>query len=621
MDHTTLLKAKCGRSYQTLAALKNPDVEGFVVRFIEHCKPDRVFVCSHSRADEEYIRRRALETGEEVPLAVKGHTASWGGYTDQGRDTRATRFLLPEGWNLGNLKSISKREGLDEVLGYMRDSMVGREMIVMFFTLGPEGSVFSQPCVQITDSYYVGHNEIVLFRAGYKHFEKMAGEGDFFRFVHTLGELENGVSKNTDRRRVYIDLEESIVYTCNTHYGGNTIGLKKLAMRFAIQRACREDWLCEHMFIMGTHGPNGRVTYLMGAYPSACGKTSTSMIRGETIVGDDIAYLRVIDGKVRAVNVEKGLFGIIGDVNSRDDPTIYKALTTPREVIFSNCLMYGDGEVYWSGKDGEAPTGGRNHGGAWVKGKRDSEGKEIPPSHKNARYTIGIGELANRDPHADDPKGIEVGGYIYGGRDSDTNVPVMESFDFAHGILTMGATIESETTAATLGQEGVRTFNPMSNIDFLSVPIGKYIKCNLDFGLRARKQPKVFATNYFIRGKDGKFLTSKDDKMVWVKWMELRVHGEVDAIKTPVGYIPKYDDLRGLFKEVLNRDYSLDDYNTQFSIRTLELLAKVDRVEVIYREKVPDTPKDLFKALDEQRKRVEKAREKYGDYILPKQLI
>jgi len=620
MDHTSLLKAKCGKSYGKLAALKNPEVEEFVARFVEHCSPDRVFVCGHSKAEEDYIRRRALETGEEILLAVKGHTAHWGGLTDQGRDTKATRLLVPDGWDLGELKTLPREEGLSEVLGYLKDSMVGREMLVLFFTLGPKDSVFSIPCVQITDSYYVAHNEVILYRPGYGTFKKLGEKAGFFRFVHSVGVLENGVSRNTDRRRVYIDLEDETVYTTNTQYGGNTIGLKKLAMRFAIQRAAREGWLCEHMFVLGVHGPKRRVTYFVGAYPSACGKTSTSMIKGETIVGDDIAYLRVVRGKVRAVNVETGLFGIIADVNSRDDPTIYKALTTPREVIFSNVLVDETNTPYWIGKDGDCPPKGRNHSGEWYPGKKDAEGNAITPSHKNARYTIGIGELDNKDRLADDPKGVEVGGYIYGGRDSDTNVPVMEALDFAHGILTMGAAIESETTAATLGQEGVRTFNPMSNIDFLSVPIGRYVKCNLDFVERARRPPKIFGTNYFIRGRDGKYLNGKDDKRVWVRWMELRVHGDVDAIKTPVGLIPRYEDLERLFKYVLGRDYSKAEYEEQFKIRTLELLAKIDRIEVIYRERVPDAPKALFKALDDQRKRIEKAREKHGDYILPAQL-
>jgi phosphoenolpyruvate carboxykinase (GTP) len=621
MDMNKFLEERLSGNAGKLAFLKNPKVEEFISEFVEHCNPDSVFICDNSQRDVQYVRDMALRTAEEAKLSAAGHTVHFDGYTDQGRDPKCTRYLLPEGVDLGELKGIPRQEGLQEVRGYLKDSMVGKEMLVLFFTLGPEDSKFSIPCVQITDSYYVAHSEMILYRPGYNNFRKLGKSGAFFRFVHTAGEQEHGVSKNTDLRRVYIDLKDNVVYSTNTQYGGNTIGLKKLAMRLAIQKACGEDWLTEHMFIMGVHGPGGRTTYLAGAYPSACGKTSTSMMKGETIVGDDIAYLRIMRGEVRAVNVEKGLFGIIADVNSKDDPVIYKALTTPREVIFSNVLVDEKGVPYWVGKDGDCPPKGRNHSGDWFRGKRDVEDKEIPPSHKNARYTIGINELENKDPKADDPAGVRIDGVIYGGRDSDTTVPVEEAFDWKHGILTKAATIESETTAATLGQEGVRSFNPMSNLDFLSVPLGKYIRCNLDFGSRAKRQPKVFSVNYFIRGKDGKFLTNKDDKRVWVKWMDLRVNGEVDAIKTPTGYIPLYEDLRRLFKEVLWLDYSKAQYDEQFKIRVLEHLAKLDRIEVIYRQKVPDAPKELFRTLDQQRKRLEEVRARHGDYILPEQLL
>ena len=373
------------------------------------------------------------------------------------------------------------------------------------------------------------------------------------------------------------------------------------------------------MFVMGSHGPAGRVTYFAGAFPSACGKTSTSMMRGESIIGDDIAYLRNIEGRCHAVNVERGIFGIIRDVNSKDDPVIYEALINPGEVIFSNILKTDSG-VFWLGKDGECPDSGVNHSGEWEKGKKDRRDNEITCSHKNARYTLAIPDLANKDPHWDDPEGVTLGGIIYGGRDSDTTVPVEESFDWTNGIITKGASIESETTAATLGEEGVRKFNPMSNLDFVAVPIGSYIQANLDFGEKLDERPKIFSVNYFLKDEDGEYLNGKEDKRIWMKWMELRVNGEAEAIKTPTGFIPHYEDLKRLFKENMDIDYKLEDYNRQFTIRTLELLAKTDRVEVIYMERIPDAPKIVYEQLDAQRKRIEAAREEYGDYILPDDL-
>ncbi|MBA7588774.1 Phosphoenolpyruvate carboxykinase [GTP] [subsurface metagenome] len=256
------------------------------------------------------------------------------------------------------------------------------------------------------------------------------------------------------------------MYSVNNQYAGNSLGLKKLALRLAIKKANEEGWLAEHMFIMGVHGPNDRVTYFTGAFPSACGKTSTAMIPGQTIVGDDIAYLNKINGGVRAVNVESGIFGIIRDVNEEDDPLIYQALTSPREIIFSNVLI-NEEKPYWMGMGKEISDNGINFSGEWFKGKKDKDGNKIDPSHKNSRFTLRLDTLKNLDPKANDPAGVPIKAIIYGGRDSDTTVPIAESLTWEHGVF-LGAIVESETTAATIGAQGVRKHNPMANLDFVS---------------------------------------------------------------------------------------------------------------------------------------------------------
>jgi phosphoenolpyruvate carboxykinase (GTP) len=216
---------------------------------------------------------------------------------------------------------------------------------------------------------------------------------------------------------------------------------------------------------------------------------------------------------------------------------------------------------------------------------------------------------------------VIVRGIVYGGRDSDTSVPVEESFDWVHGVITKGASLESETTAATLGKEGVREFNPMSNLDFLSIPIESYIQNNLDFGKGLANPPRIFSVNYFLKDKDGKFLNEKNDKKVWYKWMELRIYNDADGIETPTGRIPRFKDLERLFKEVLNRPYTLEAYNKQFTVRIPENLAKIERIKKIYEAEVTDTPKIVFQVLEEQRKRLLKAKEKYGEYFEPAKLI
>ena len=221
--------------------------------------------------------------------------------------------------------------------------MQGHTLYVRFFCLGPTNSQFSIPAIQLTDSAYVAHSEDLLYRPGYEEFKRVGETDRFFKFVHSEGELRESVSVNIDKRRVHIDIQDNIVYSLNTQYGGNTIGLKKLAMRLAINWTSKEGWLTEHMVIMGVHGPQNRVTYFTGAFPSLCGKTSTSMMKGETIIGDDIAYLRRRGEEVRTVNVERGMFGIIQGINSADDPTIWKVLHQPGEIIFSNVLITEEG--------------------------------------------------------------------------------------------------------------------------------------------------------------------------------------------------------------------------------------------------------------------------------------
>ena len=604
-------------SFHNLAALDNPKLHAFVAGAVELCNPKSIFIATDSDKDIAYIRRLATDLGEEKPLAIKGHTYHFDGYYDQGRDKGSTKYLLPPGVTLGaSLNAIPKEEGLREMRGLLKDSMAGRMMIARFFCLGPVGSAFSISGVQLTDSAYVAHSEDLLYRQGYDHFKELGASSHFFSVLHTAGELENGVSKNWEKRRVYIDIEDEVVYSANTQYAGNTVGFKKLSLRLAIRKADREGWLAEHMLVMGIHGPRGRVTYFTGAFPSYCGKTSTAMIPGETIIGDDLAYLRNIGGQIRAVNVESGIFGIIRGVTAKDDPAIWKVLSNPGEVVFSNVLV-SDGVPYWLDDGREDPTSGVNHSGQWSQGKRDAEGKEIPLAHENARYTFRLADLSNLDPRAHDPQGVVVGGIIYGGRDSDTLVPVSQSFDWSHGVITMGASLESETTAATIGQAGIRTFQPMSNHDFVSLALGRYIQNHLNFGNGLEAVPAIFAVNYFIKGPDGKYLNGMKDKYVWAKWMELRANGDVAAATTPTGYIPKFDDLAPLFTNVLKLAYTKDQYESQFKLRIPEHLAKIARIEHIFRTQVPDAPPELFAVLLSQRERLAKARDKFGDYVSP----
>jgi phosphoenolpyruvate carboxykinase (GTP) len=599
-----------------LESLGNAHVLKRVEEAIELCRPAKVKVVTDSQEDINYIRQLALKTGEERPLAMQGHTIHFDGYYDQARDKANTKYLLPRGVRISRYINSTEREsGLREVLGFLKGSMKGKEMLIRFFCLGPLNSRFSLPALQVTDSTYVAHSEDILYRKGYEYFKGLGNTADFFFFLHSAGRLENGVCRDTEKRRIYIDLETNRVYSVNNQYAGNSVGLKKIAMRLAIKKASEEGWMTEHMFIMAAHGPNNRKTYFTGAFPSACGKTSTAMIPGQTIIADDITYLRPWeDGTLHAVNVEQGIFGIIQDVNPRDDPLIHKALTTPRELILSNVLMV-NGKPYWLGMGQELPDRGINYSGEWFKGKRGPDGEEIPPANRNARYTIRLRELDNLDDRAEDPDGVPVSGFIFGGRDSDISPPVAQSLGWTHGVL-MAAGLESETTAATLGRVGERKHNPMANLDFLSIPLGQYIRDYLKMGEKLRKPPLIFSVNYFLK-QGGKFLNEILDKRVWLLWMEGRAHNEFNALKTPIGFIPKYQDLKRLFRETFRKEYTREDYEKQFTVRLGKLLEKFQRIEKIYSGE-EGIPPEFKQELEAQKKRLERARKEFGkDDVLP----
>ena len=597
-----------------LLALNNAPLNDIIADAIVKFQPDSVFVSTGSPEDSERVREQAVRLGEEKSLVMSGHTIHYDGYEDQGRDPVNTKFLVSGGTSLGPaLKTVDRQEGLDEINRIMNGIMRGKEMVVSFYSLGPLGTEFAIPCLQITDSYYVAHSEDILYRSGYELFKDQTGKEGFFAFLHSAGALENGVSRDVDLRRMFIDMEKNFVYSVNTQYAGNTVAAKKLAHRLAIRRAAEEDWLSEHFFISGVPSyEGGKSTYIGGAFPSWCGKTSTSMLFN--IVGDDLAHVRKKDGKVYAANVEKGIFGVIKDVNPEDDPYCHELLVRPGEVIFSN-ILEADGRPYWQGMGKvDVPSGGRNHSGLWSQEKKDDKGKSIPVSHDNARFCVALEGIENFDP----TQVVELEGIIYGGRSSKRPGPVSQSYGWVHGVF-YGASIESEPTAATVGGSSAKVIiNPMANKEFVSIPIGQYLENHIQFAKELKEPPKIFYVNYFLRDAAGEFLNTKMDKKVWIRWIERRINGEVGAYPTPTGLIPKYEDLAELFEKELATGYSKDQYELQFVMRMPELIEKLEIVEEFYKKETRVVPKEIFEMIDAQRGLLVEAQKKYGeDHISP----
>ena len=608
--------------YKKLSVISNPAIHEAIYKSAELCNPADIFICSDTPDEVAHIRNMAIVSGEEsAALAIPGHTFHFDGPHDQGRDRAVTRLLVPKGDSLSEaLNQMDRDDGLAEVHALCKDAMQGRTMIVRFLTLGPANSEFTVYCLECTDSWYVSHSVDLLYRKGYEAFRDAADGMVFFNTLHTAGKLDNNMkSVDYDKKRIYIDYMANTVYSVNNQYAGNSIGFKKLALRLAIRKAHQEGWLAEHFMIMGVFGPDERKTYIAGAFPSACGKTSTAMLPGEKILADDIGYVRNVSGTCRAVNIESGIFGIIQDINPDDDPLIYDILNSPGEIIFTNILVK-DAKPWWLGMEEELPKTGINFTGEWFEGKTDEKGEKVPPAHKNARYTVALKVLANCDPALDDPAGVELGGILYGGRDYRSYVPVQQGYDWEHGVVAYGAALETETTFATIEAEGKHEINIMSIQDFISIPLGQYLHNYLQFGKNFEKVPLVFGVNYFLRDlRTGEFLNGHQDKHIWVKWMELRIHGDVGAIKTPTGLIPRYEDLQPLFRQVLDKEYTKEDYIKQFTTRVQENLAKLNRVEAFYHENIPELSSEVWHVLREQRERLLAAQQKYGNYISPEE--
>jgi phosphoenolpyruvate carboxykinase (GTP) len=374
------------------------------------------------------------------------------------------------------------------------------------------------------------------------------------------------------------------------------------------------------MFLTGLTGPNGRKTYFAGAAPSGCGKTTTAMV-GTDFIGDDLAQLWIAeDGTLRGINPEIGIFGIVQDVNWEGDPFLMKALREEgAEVIWSNVLIDENNTPHWVGHGEDLPEKGINFQGEWHKGKTDSKGNPIPPSHPNARCTLTNSSIGNYNENAaEDPKGVKVKVITYSGRDSDTMPPIVVAKNSDQGVV-IGASILSAATATEVGVSGVRR-QPWANQPFIAGPLGDYMDAQFTFfnSDKLKNKPVMAGLNYFLthgaRGGEGaELLGEKRDVKVWLGWLELRANGDVEAIETPIGYIPKYEDLKELFDKI-GKAYPRELYEKQFALYIDNILGRIDLQKEAYK-KAENVPPKLFEIYEKQRKGLEALKSKYGSVV------
>ena len=510
----------------------------------------------------------------------------------------------------------------------MSGIMHGKTIIIGFYMRGPVGSFASNPALEITSSAYVSHSAEILYRNAFADFDKEVDRlGHFYTNIHS-----EGLNRPEDlpNARVYMDRSFRTTYSVNCTYAGNTLLLKKGNHRFSVDKAVYENRgneLSEHMFITGVDGPGGRITWCTGAAPSGCGKTTTAMA-GNHFVGDDLAQMWIDEnGSIRSINPECGIFGIVEDVNWEGDPYLMELLRKPgTEVIWSNVLIDENGVPHWTNNGENPPLKGKNFQGLWEQGMTDEHGKEVPISHPNSRCTLTSSALANYSEKSEDPSGVETRVITYSGRDSDTMPPVWAAKNSDYGVV-IGACIVSAATATEVGATGVKRA-PWANAPFIPGALGDYMDAQFKFfgseNIAEDKKPVMAGLNYFLTaeargGTSKKLLGEKRDVKVWLAWLERHAHEEVDVIKTPVGNLPKFDDLKNLFQTIIDKEYTEDLYIKQFSLYIDNIIARIDlQLEAYGKEQ--NIPAKLFEVLKEQREGLMALRDKYGPIVTPSQL-
>jgi phosphoenolpyruvate carboxykinase (GTP) len=619
-----------GENTAKLDRFTNPDVILKIANAASMCAPDSIFINTGSEVDRRLIRYLALKNKEEAPLSMPDHTIHYDLKDEQGRIIDRTYYIANEGENVSSLANkMLRADALEDVRDKMAGIMRGMIMMVGFYMRGPVGAPVSNPALEITSSAYVTHSAEILYRNAFENFDSEVGKlGHFFTNVHSQG-LNR--AEDLPNARVFMDRSHRTTFSVHCTYAGNTLLLKKGNHRFAVDKAVYENRgneLSEHMFITGMDGPGGRITWFTGAAPSGCGKTTTAMA-GTHFVGDDLAQMWRDDaGTIRSINPECGIFGIVEDVNLEGDPILMDLLRNPgTEVIWSNVLIDDVGIPHWVGNGEDPPRKGFNFQGQWEKGMTDDGGKPIPISHPNARCTVSASALANYSTECENPRGVETRVITYSGRDSDTMPPVWVAKTPDQGVA-IGACIVSAATATEVGATGVKRA-PWANAPFIPGSLGGYMKAQFQFfnhvDIATDHAPIMAGLNYFLTdeargGTSTKLLGEKQDVRVWLSWLERRVHGDVEAIDTPIGYLPYYDDLKVMFKEIINKEYSRELYTRQFSLYLNNILARVNmQIEAYGKEE--NIPPQLFEVLDTQKQGLVALQEKFGAVVTPEQLL
>ena len=626
-DALAIFKQKMDNAHLArISKIEHPDILIRIANAIVLCNPATVFINTGSAEDRAFIKKMALGKKEETPLAMADHTIHFDLAGEQGRIVDRTFYIANPEDHISSLANRMDREkALEDIQASLVNIMEGMTMIVGFYMRGPVGSPVSNPALEITSSAYVSHSAELLYRNAYEDFRReVINQGHFFTNLHSEGKNR---TEDLPDARVFMDRKFQTTYSYKCTYAGNTLLLKKGNHRFAVDKAVytnRGKELSEHMFITGIPGPSNRVTWFAGAAPSGCGKTTTAMA-GSVFVGDDLAQMWIADdGSVRSINPENGIFGIVEDVNRQGDPLLMKVMREPgHEVIWSNVLIDENKVPHWIGNDEPSPKKGFNFQGEWEEGKIDKNGTPVPLSHPNSRCTLASSSLENYSPEAQNPAGVLTRVFTYSGRDADTMPPVWAATDSDSGVV-IGACIVSAATATEVGASGIKRA-PWANAPFIPGSLGDYMDAQFKFfgntAIKKEHKPVMAGLNYFLTerargGETNRLLGEKKDVKVWLAWLERYAHNEISFLSTPIGNLPKYEDLQELFQQIINKEYSKSLYEKQFSLYCDNIISRIELQETAY-AKEEGIPGKLFDILASQKKALSELKAKKGSIVAP----